>query len=115
MAGLIRTIPNSDFLESAVVRSAIVNDVAMTMADFGFTAAELTNAQLATIGVHLGGINFLSTGHAPTVVLGIPIAAGAYIVLANNVDIQRLQFIRNSATNSNVSIILHWNTDGTGE
>jgi len=112
---LIRTIPNSDLYESAVVRSRIVGNVAVTMADFGFTAAELGNALLATIGVHLGGINFLSTGHAPTVVLGIPISAGAYIVLANNVDIQRLQFIRNSAIDSNVTIQLHWDTDGTSE
>ncbi len=111
---IIRTIPNQDLYESAVVRSRIVGNAAVTMTDFGFTAAELANARAATIGVHLGGINFLSTGHAPTVVLGIPIAAGAYIVLANNVDIQRLQFIRNSATDSNVSLILHWNTDGTG-
>ena len=111
---LIRTIPNQDFYESAVVRSRIVGNVAVTMADFGFTAAELGNALLATIGVHLGGINFLSTGHAPTDVLGIPIVANAYIVITNNVDIQRLQFTRSSAIDSNVTIQLHWNTVGTG-
>lgn len=114
MDGRIMSVPVADYYESAVARSAIVGNVAMTLLDFGFTAAQLANAKMATLGVHVAGINFLTTGGAPTTLLGIPVADGAYVVLTNNNDIERLQLIATSATQSNVTVMLHWNVEGTG-
>ena len=103
------SIADRDTCESAVVRSQIVGAAVVTMAGFGFTAAELQNARYAFISVHDAPINFLCTGDPPTAALGIPLGAGQSAIVSNNIDINNLQFIRSGGANANVTISLEWN------
>ena len=103
------TISEVDLCESAVVRGQVIGNTVVTMAGFGFTAAELANALYAFISVHTAPINFLCTGDPPMALFGHELATGESILIGNNTDINNLQFIRTTAIDSNVTATLKWN------
>ena len=106
---VVRSVADRNTCESAVVRSQVVGAVVVTMAGFGFTAAELANARYAFISVHDAPINFLCTGDAPTAALGIPLGVSESALVSNNVDIANLQFIASGGGVANLTLTLEWN------
>lgn len=108
------TTPDRALREVGAVASRIVGAVAVGIDDFAFTAAQITNAQSCTVSAHEGGVNFLLSGGNPTILLGVPLAAGETAIINGRYSVQRLRLIRNSATDANVSIQLEWNLEDNG-
>jgi len=108
------TTPDRAIREVGAVASRIVSNAALTIEDFAFTAAQIANAQSCTISAHAAGVNFLLSGGNPTILLGVPLAAGETAIINGRFSVRRLRMIRNSATDSNVSISLEWNVDEEG-
>lgn len=110
----VKTHEARDFREGAFVHSQMVGTAIITMADFGFTAQELLDIQSCTISVHQAGINFLYTGHDPTILLGIGLAVGQTAIITNNVDINNLRFVSQTGAPANVTIIGEVQLTGMG-
>jgi len=97
------------FRESAAVRGAIVGAAVMAIADFGFSAQELTNAQSCTVSILQAPVNFLCTGHDPNALLGIPLAIGDTAIITGNVDVNNLRLVSQTGANAHATVILEWN------
>jgi len=110
-----RVVTTSDraLREVGAVASRFIGNVAVGIDDFAFSALQITNAQSCTISAHTAGICFLLSGDNPTALLGTPLAAGETAIINGRFSVRRLRMIRNSATNSNVTISLEWNLEGT--
>lgn len=108
------TTPDRAVREVGAVASRIIGNVAVGVEDFAFSALQIANAQSCTVSAHVAGCNFLLSGGDPTVLLGTELAAGETAIINGRFSVQRLRMIRNSAVDSNVTIALEWNLEGTG-
>ena len=77
-------------------------------ADFGFTAAQLDAAEEAFITCRNNPVSYLFGEISATVTAstGARLAAGSDIIIRGNDNIQGLQFIREGASDGNISVIL---------
>lgn len=93
-------------INSTVAFASLQDDVsstALTLEDFGFTAAQVQQAERALIFVNTNSIRVWWDGTVPTVSEGIVFEVGFEIY---NENIRQLQMIRNGSTDAEVAIIL---------
>lgn len=91
--------------------SATVSNAAKAISheDFGFSAAQLAEANRAVISAHAQPIHFRYDGGAPTATIGHHAddsTENAPRVVLGNANVQALQFIREGGTDSVVSVTL---------
>ena len=79
---------------------------AVTHGDFGFDAADLAAAQRAYVTARDAGVMVTWSGVTPTATLGHLIAQNGTIEVSGNTNINALSFIREDATDAEVSVTL---------
>ena len=88
-------------------KDATVSTVALTMANIGFTPAQLASAKRALITVDAQTVRLTYDGSTPTASFGHALASGlSSFYIEGTYNIQHLQFIRGTATDGEVTVTL---------
>ena len=112
---IVKAFAARDFRETVVCLPDTIIGVASGIGGFGFTAAQLLNAQSCTISVLGTAINILTTGDGPTAIFGIYVGVGQTAEVVGNLDINRLQLFSISGAAAYVTICLEWDLVPQGE
>tara|TARA_R110002167_G_scaffold175102_2_gene374272 strand:- start:102 stop:512 length:411 start_codon:yes stop_codon:yes gene_type:complete len=110
------SVPHDQEYQAITTSSAAVSTTAITMAAFGFTAADLAAATRAVVSTHnsgSGGVSYSYDGIAPTNTSGHNLdKTDLPTVLWGNVQINNLQFIRDHQGTDGVVTITLETTQG---
>jgi hypothetical protein len=98
-------MPIETYRNAKAGQKSVTAAVGLSDGSFGFTAAQLANAQKVTI-CSLLAAEILWDGSTPTATFGIQIPANGVYVLVGNVNINSLLMFAASA--SNITAILEW-------
>lgn len=80
--------------------------LAISHASWNWGASDLAEADKAIIACNTNGVVVTWNGTDPTASLGIPLAAGANLVITGNANIQALKLIRSGGSDAAVSVQL---------
>lgn len=80
--------------------------MAISHASWSWGASDLAQADRAIIACNTQGVVATWNGTDPTASLGIPVAAGATLVVEGNANIQALKFIRSGGSDATVTVQL---------
>lgn len=87
-------------------KTLLVEGAVKTLADFGFTAAEIAVATSAVITARTAGVMILWTGIAPTATYGHYCGPNGTAEVHGAANVAAIQMIREAAISSNVTITL---------
>lgn len=96
--------PTGQVTKQATISSAAVLLTALPVTPF--TAAQVLAAARAVITVRTSQINIRYDGTSPTVAIGHLFVSGDVFEILGNDNIARLEFIRNGATDADITVTL---------
>lgn len=105
MAGMSKRV-----IADAAAMATVSNAAALPLTDaaFGFTAAQLQEADEVRISVETAAVRYRVSGTAPTTAIGHPLGAGATLSIEGRELIKAFQVIAQSTSASLYVTLLKW-------
>lgn len=85
---------------------ADVSSTALTLVTFGFTEAQVNEADRVRLTCATNGVRYRYDGGVPTASAGHLLPAAGEVIISGNTNISRLRLIRATGTDAAVSITL---------
>lgn len=78
----------------------------ITDASWSWGATDLAGADQAVVACNTNGVVVTWDGTAPTASLGVPLAAGEWVLVKGNANVQNLKLIRSGGSDAAVTVTL---------